>query len=469
MAIRIELPQVGESVTEGIVGRWLKQPGDVVEKYEPLVEVVTDKVNMEVPSPYSGKLTTLLVNEGDTVPMGTAIAEMETGDAEERPEPRATPPETPTQPQEPAGQRRRSIDRTGVLLKDVRPVGPTGSGEEPQLPEEYAPTYGQEPSTPESGPTRQASAAPQGRKRYSPIVRKLAREHGIDPANVPGTGMGGRVTRDDVLRFVEKAGVAPVREPEAPPAGAPQEPPAAPARVEPGEAGADEEVVALTPLRRMIAGNMVRSATQIPQAWSYHEVDVSGLVARRESLKEEFSRREGVDLTYLPFVIKAVAESLRENPMLNSAWAEDRIILKRRINIGVAVAAPQGLVVPVIHDADRLSTAGLAHACHDLVQRARQNTLTLQDVQGGTFTVNNTGALGSIVSQPLVNPPQAAILTAEAIVKRPVVLTGDAIAVRPIMNVCMSFDHRIVDGAESGAFMLAVKRRLEAIGPDTPV
>jgi len=443
MPVTIQLPQVGESVTEGIIGRWLKQVGDTVEKYEPLVEVMTDKVNMEVPSPFSGKLSALLVKEGEKIPMGAPIAEMETEEPVE--EPTATPPAPPSQEQ-PAP----SIGRTGVLLKDVRPVGPTGSGEEPPIPASMTPPRAPAPTpTPPSG-----KDAERGRQRYSPVVRRLAAEHGIDLAQVPGTGMDGRVTKEDVLRYVEQTTAAPagpVAQPAAPPAGP------------------DEEAVALTPLRRIIADNMVRSATQIPQAWSYVEVDVTSMVARRESVKEEFLRQEGVELTYLPFVIKAVVESLKEYPLLNSTWGGDRIIIKKRMNIGIAVATPQGLIVPVIHDADTTSIAELARACRDLTQRARDGTLNLEDVQGGTFTLNNTGPLGSVVSQPLVNPPQAAILTTEAIVKRPVVLPGDAIVVRSMMNICITFDHRILDGAEAGTFVTSVKQRLEAIVPDTPI
>ena len=230
----------------------------------------------------------------------------------------------------------------------------------------------------------------------------------------------------------------------------------------------DEERLPLTPVRRMIADNMVVSSTQIPQAWSMMEVDVTGLVRRRNEIRDEFELRTGVRLTYLPFVLKAVAEALRENPLVNSSWDGDAILLKRRINIGVAVAAPDGLVVPVVHDADRLSVAGLAEALDGLTGRARRGGLAIEDVQGGTFTVNNTGALGSVLSRPLVNPPQAAILATESIVKRPVVV-GDAIAIRSMMNLALTFDHRVMDGSEAGAFLSAVKRLLEAIGPDTPV
>ncbi|MBI4311320.1 MAG: 2-oxo acid dehydrogenase subunit E2 [Chloroflexi bacterium] len=449
----VALPQVGESVTEGIIGKWLKKPGDRVEKYEPLVEIVTDKVTMEVPSPYAGRLTALRANEGETVPMGAAIADMETEEAAaSRSAAQGAMPPAPA-----AAPAAQGIGRTGVLLKDVRPVGPTGSGEEPAIPAEL-PAAPAAAAPPPSG----APAVATERQRLSPVVRKLVEEHNVDLAQVKGTGLEGRVTKEDVLHYVEARKAAP-----AVLAAAPVAPPAPP--MTPVPPGADEEALPLTPLRRIIAENMARSATQIPQAWSYVEADVTTMVARREAVKQEFARREGVDLTYLPFAIKAVVECLKENQLLNSVWGGDRIILKKRMNIGIAVATPQGLLVPVVHDADRLSIAGLAKACRDLTQRARDGKLTLADVQGGTFTVNNTGALGSIVSQPLVSPPQAAILTTEAIVKRPVVVAGDAIAVRSIMNVCLTFDHRIMDGAEAGAFLASVKRRLEAVGPETPI
>ncbi len=260
--------------------------------------------------------------------------------------------------------------------------------------------------------------------------------------------MGGRVTRKDVQGYIDSAGER-TAEPEP-------------------TVGADEERVPLTPVRRMIADNMVKSSTQIPQAWSIVEVDVTGLVRCRESLKDGFQQREGINLTYLPFVLTVLAESLKEHPLLNSSWDGDAIIVKRRINIGIAAAAPDGLVVPVIHDTDSLSITGLARAVHDLTTRARQGKLALSDVQGGTFTLNNTGPLGSVMSRPLVNYPQAAILATEAIVRRPVVV-NDAVAIRSMMNVCLTFDHRVMDGAEAGAFTRAVKQRLEAIGPETEI
>ena len=434
----IELPQVGESVTEGTIVQWLKGVGDHVDRYDPLVEVLTDKVSMEVPSPVAGVITELLAEEGQTLPMGAPIASIQTADAVESTVPDSTTPAAPAE--EP-----QSIDRTGVLLKDVAPVGPTGSGNV------IIPAAQDTAGSEQSGHGRQ-------RRRYSPAVQRLADEHGIDLSQVQGTGISGRITRKDVLAYTEARAQSTVLE--APAASAPE--------VSAVSVTADEERLPLSPVRRMIAANMKRSASEIPAAWSITEVDVSGLVRRREVLRDDFQRREGVNLTYLHFVIKAVAESLRENPLLNSSWADDAIILKKRINIGIAVAAPDGLVVPVLRDADTLSVAGIAVRASDLTARARQGRLAVEDVQGGTFTLNNTGALGSIASQPIINHPQAAILTTEAIVKRPVVI-GDAIGIRSLMNICLTFDHRIMDGAEASAFSNAVKRRLEAICDDTGI
>ena len=447
MAMILELPHVGESVVEGTIGKWLKQPGDKLTRFEPLVEVITDKVTMEVPSPIDGSLLKILAQEGETVPMGAPIAELETAGGSDG---AALAPATEPTPAPAAAKQPAPVGTTGYLVKNINPVGPTGGGVEAEQ-GSPVPAQAQQQTPP---PTDQSTAeAPGGASRLSPTVRRLAREHGVDLAQVSGTGLGGRITRDDLIRYVE----------------AKESPAGTAAQVQPKpEAGADEQHVPLTPVRRMIADAMVRSVSQIPHAWSTIEVDVTGLVALRAQVRTAFEQREGVDLTYMPFAIKAVAESLKENPTLNASWGGDKIILKRRINVGIAVAAPNGLVVPVIHDADRLSIAGLAAALRDLTQRARQNKLTIEDVQGGTFTLNNTGALGSTISYPIINHPQAAILTTEAIQKRAVV-RDDAIAIRSMMNICMAFDHRINDGAESGAFLQAVKSRLESMGPDTPL
>lgn len=428
----IELPQVGESVTEGVIGKWLKSIGERVERYDPLVEVVTDKVNMEMPSPVAGTLTAVLVSEGDTVPMGAPIAEVAVDGETQVGAPTSSPTDDSQAVVQPAA------DRIGTLLKNVAPVGPTGSG---------GPISTDDPGKP-SRPSR--------RRRYSPAVLRLAEERGVDLDLIEGTGLGGRVTLKDVRGFIEQSEAVVVETTEQAPSPQP---------VRPDE---DDERVPLSPVRRMIADNMVRSATEIPQAWTLVEVDVSGLVSRRQAVRDDFRDREGINITYLPFVMKAVAESLKENPLLNSCWDGDAILYKRRINIGIAAAAPDGLVVPVVHDADAMSIAGLARKIDDITTRARRGQLKLEDVQGGTFTLNNTGVLGSVLSQPLVNFPQAAILTTEAILKRPVVV-GDGIAIRSMMNLCMSFDHRIMDGAEASSFINSVKRRLESIGPDTGV
>ena len=470
----IELPHVGESVVEGTIGKWLKKPGDKVERYEPLVEVVTDKVTMEVPSPVDGSLVKILAEEGETIPMGAPLAEVETADSQASEVAETASPASPGPVEESdAGSAEVAIEapatpavsRIGYLNTSATMIGPTGGGSGDDTPP--APPPEQAAAALAASLAAQVaietpaitSPASNGRRRLSPAVRRLAREHDVDLSLVAGTGMGGRITRDDVLKHLETRDAVPAKT-------AFPEPVESRSAVEPqASAEGDEEYRPLTPVRRMIAEAMVRSVTQIPHAWSTVEVDVTDLVAGRAAMRESFRQREGVDLTYLPFVIQVLVETLKENPTFNATWGGDKIVLKKRLNIGLAVAAPNGLVVPVIHNADRLSLSGLAHAVADLTQRARDNKLTLGDVQGGTFTLNNTGALGSLVSQPIINYPQAAIMTTEAIQKRPVVI-NDAIAIRSMMNLCMSFDHRINDGAESSAFMQSIKRRLEAIGPE---
>ncbi len=428
MRVTVELPQVGESVVEGIVARWLKKPGELVQMYEPVAEIVTDKVTMELPSPVSGRILRFLVEEGAKVPVGTPLLEIE----------RLSESES-----ELAGD--QGGDRVGRLFEEERPVGPTGGGA--LLEAEETAAKGAE----DKGTFGEGAAAPVEEPWYSPAVRRLAREHGIDLRTISGTGLGGRVTKEDVLAAIAQRGVR-----------------------------AEEEHVKVTPIRRFIAENMQRSAREIPQAWAMVEVDVTRLVLYRERIKEEFQKREGVKLTYLPFVLQAVIEGLKRHPHLNARWAEEHIVLRRRIHLGIAVATEQGLLVPVIHDADQLSLAGLAHAVHELTQRARRHQLTLEDVQGATFTVNNTGALGVVLSRPIVPPGQAGILTMEAITQRVIVSTDQAphvlsqdaeeslsplvaptLSIRYCMNMCLSFDHRILDGAEAAAFLRTVKHRLE--------
>ena len=418
MSTIIDLPQVGESVTEGIIGKWLKQPGDHVDKFEPLVEVMTDKVNMEVPSPVTGTLLRTLAAEGDVVPMGSPIAEMEEAGVA-------------------AGEREDAPAEHFEFVGSVRSVGPTGSGEGGEgrpdaLSDEVA-------------PSQTAERVPDEPPPLSPLVRRLVAEHSLDPAQVRGTGRGGRVTRDDVLRHLaQRAELVP-----SPPADD------------------DASVRALTPMRKSIAEHMSRSAREAPAAWTMVEVDVSGMARLRAAHRGAFELSTGVPLTYLPFCAHAVAQALSDDPLLNGRWDGDHVTLNHRVRLGIAVSTEQGLVVPVVHDADRLSVEGLAVRIAELVKAARAGALTLADVQGGTFTLDNTGALGSIASVPIINHPQAAILTTEAIVKRPVVTEGDAIAIRSMMNVCMAFDHRVCDGAEAARFLRSVKARLEAMDEGT--
>ena len=471
MAVTVELPHVGESVVEGTIGKWLKQPGDMVRRYEPLVEVVTDKVTMEVPSPVEGELLRVLAAEGETLPMGTPIAEV--GAPGETPSAEAPTPPAPPVQQAAAPASSAPGGTIGYLMRDVTPVGPTGGaaveaaepmvgvGAQPVTPPSPIATPTTTPAVAPVSPAAQDPVKPGSRQRLSPAVRRLAREHSIDIDRIQGSGLGGRITRDDVLHYLT--------EPQPTPAPVAAARVAAPMPAVTEAAGPDEERVPLTPVRRMIAEAMVRSVTEIPHAWSTKEVDVTGLVALRQGVRAEFERQEGVSLTYMPFVIRAVVEALRNVPTMNASWGSDSIVLKRRINLGLAVAAPNGLIVPVIHNADRLTISGLAHAVHDITERSRNNRLTIDDVQGGTFTLNNTGALGgSVVSGPIINYPQAGIMTTESIEKRPVV-RDDAIAIRSMMNICLSFDHRINDGAEASSFLETVKTRLESYGPDTSI
>ncbi len=421
----IKMPQLGESVTEGTVDRWLKKEGDFVKKDEPLVEVVTDKVNAEIPSPFEGKLLKISVLEGTTIAIGTEIAQIEV---------------------EGAGT---MTPATGAADPTAPPAASTAAA---------ATTNG-----------RPGADAVAGRGRFSPAVRRLADEHGIDPGTLTGSGEGGRVTRDDVLAHVtaiKAVGAAAPAPPSADPAAKPASPtpteaarPSPPAA--PSPAGEREELVRINAVRRSIAEHMVRSVQTSPHVWTMVEVDMSGLVRYREAEKESFRSRHGVNLTYLPFVAQILCEALREFPFLNSTWTDEGIILKRYVNLGLAVAVPpDGLIVPVIRDADRLGFTDLVRAIADLTERARGKKLKPEDVQGGTFTLNNTGATGSIASQPIINQPQAAILTTESIMRRPVVI-GDGVAIRHMMNMCMSFDHRILDGQMAGQFTNRIKKRLE--------
>jgi 2-oxoisovalerate dehydrogenase E2 component (dihydrolipoyl transacylase) len=401
---QVTMPQLGESVTEGQVSRWLKHPGDPVEKYEALVEIITDKVNAEVPSPVSGVMGEILVAEGDTVAVGTLIC--------------------------------------SIMVSDERADAPT-------------------PAASAAPATNGSQAGRAG--RASPAVRRLADEHHLDIASIQGTGLGGRVTKKDVEDFMAAGAGAPTAV-QQPSTSTSSQPAASAPIVDEGD-----ELVPLNALRKAIAEHMVRSRQTAPHAWCATEVDMSGVVALRDAEREAFRAREGVDLSYVPFAIKAACEGLRAHPGVNATFTPDGVLRRKAINISVAVSLDDGLILPVIHDADKLSLAGLAHQLHDVAERARAGRLTLEDVQRGTFCVNNPGTFGTVISAPIINQPQAAIMTMEAIVKRPVVLAGDLIGIRSMMFLGMSFDHRVMDGMEAASFLGDVKRALEAMAPGTAI
>jgi 2-oxoisovalerate dehydrogenase E2 component (dihydrolipoyl transacylase) len=457
---KVTMPQLGESVAEGTIGKWLKQPGDHVAKYEPLLEVITDKVNAEVPSPFEGILREILAEEGATVPNDAEIAIIETADGDA---PAATGPVVTSEP----------AAKPGFEPAD----GPAGSDERPTAPA----TPPAVPAAPIAAATAAAPAATgDADARMTPAVRRLLREHDLTPAQITGTGGGGRITREDVLAVVEAMRTGSPAPSAAPASSTSREPvaiPVAPAAKAPTGTpivfpeGADEVLLPMTQMRKGIAAQMTR-ALLVPHAYVHMEVDVSGLVRAREAAKREYQAREGISLSYVPFVIKATVEALKQYPTFNAHWTEAGILAKRRIHMGVAVAVDDGLLVPAVRDVDQLSISGLNRAIADVAARARAGKLRLDDYGGTTFTIDNTGWFGSNLTMPIINVPEVAILTMEAIIKRPVVretAEGDVIAIRPMMNMVMAIDHRANDGAQAAAFLRAVKAALEAVGSDTPV
>ena len=452
---KVTMPQLGESVAEGTIGRWLKKPGDRVEKYEPIVEVITDKVNAEVPSPFAGTLTAILVDEGATVPNETPIAEIETAEAAGADAP-------------------ASVEGPATAVTPGAPASPPPAAPPP------APSV---PSSTASAGASDVAAIPPAvgdpDARMTPAVRRLLREHGLAAEQVRGTGGGGRITRDDVLAVVEaiRAGslsaAAPSASAPAPAAPAPSRsgrpaPAAAPVVFPPG---VDEVLVPPTQMRKGIAAQMTR-ALQAPHAYVHVEVDATSLVRLRDALKRDYQAREGLPLSFVPFVVKAAVEALKRHPTFNATWTEQGLVAKRRINVGVAVAVDDGLIVPVVRDVDQMSINGINRAIADVAARARAGKLRIDDFGGGTFTVDNTGWFGSILTMPILNVPEVAILTMEAITKRPVVVEtpqGDVIAIRSVMNMVIGIDHRANDGAQAGTFLRDVKAWLEGVGPETPV
>jgi 2-oxoglutarate dehydrogenase E2 component (dihydrolipoamide succinyltransferase) len=399
------MPQMGESIAEGTVTKWHKKVGERVERDEPLFEISTDKVDTEVPSPVAGILTEIRVSEGQTVPINTVVGVIGGETPEARPEAprREAPPPPPASPAPPAVASQMHAPRT------------------------------------DRGP------------RSSPLVRRMARENQIDLPNITGSGQGGRITKQDVLRHLE-SGQAP-----APPPGSAA--PFATAQAS-GVPRGRVEVVPMTAMRKSIAEHMVISRRTSAHVTTVFEADVSRMVQVREGWKAAFEKEEGVKLNYTPFFVRTVTAALKSFPALNASIEGDKVVYRKDYNIGVAVALEGGLIVPVVHHADEKSFLGLARAVADLADRARAKKLKPEEVQGGTFTVTNPGPFGSLFGTPIINQPQVAILGVGGIHKRPVVV-NDAIAVRSMVYLALSFDHRLVDGALADQFMADVKRRLE--------
>jgi pyruvate/2-oxoglutarate dehydrogenase complex dihydrolipoamide acyltransferase (E2) component len=508
---KVTMPQLGESVAEGTIGKWLKKPGDHVAKYEPLLEVITDKVNAEVPSPFEGVLKEILVEEGATVPNNAEIAVIEEAGVAQAAEAEApamaeAPAKTETSAKDEAPPKAEAApEPEPAAAAEPAPAGPP-PGETANAGASSAMASSAPSAAPAHGPAgsdeRAAHELPgNAEARMTPAVRRLLREHGLTAAMIVGTGGGGRITREDVSDFVESqrtdqpvgkqnaaAGAAPTLAPSTPvgpgrgpePAaaavasGAPRPAAAPAAKAAPSIAfpeGADEVLVPMTQMRKGIAAQMTR-ALQVPHAYVQMEVDVSNLVRFRDRNKRDYQAREGVSLSFVPFVVKASAEALKRNPAFNAHWTEQGLLAKRRINIGIAVALDDGLIVPVIRDVDNLSIHGLNRAIADVSERTRAGHLKVDDFGGGTFTVDNTGWLGTNMVMPIINVPEVGIVTMDRITKRPVVVEtpdGDVIGIRSIMNMVLGVDHRANDGAGGAALLRDIKAWLEAVGSETPI
>jgi 2-oxoglutarate dehydrogenase E2 component (dihydrolipoamide succinyltransferase) len=505
--IEVVMPQMGVSVSEGTITRWLKQPGETVALDEPLLEISTDKVDTEVPSPGEGVVAEIRVQEGETVEVGTVLATIAPAGAavaEPVAEPETPAPQPPAEPEAPQ-----------PAAEEAAPEPAAASPPQPEP--EPAPAATTEPAaaTPAAAEPTAAAAEPAGNGKLfvSPVVARIAAQHGVDPSVVPGTGQGGRVTKKDILAYIESgAAAAPAAEPAEPapaepavaaptpaPEAAPAEaaaPPEAPAPPAPAPAPtpaaapapppapprpAPEPVAAAAPLageveepmnamRRGVAEHMRRSLDTSAHVTSAIEVDMSRVVAAREHLKKDFQTSYGVNPTYLAFVTKAAVETLKDWPWVNGEIRGEKIVTRPWVNVGIAVALEdgKGLIVPVIRNAQDLNLLGLARAITDLAERARTKKLMPDDVQGGTFTITNPGGFGTFHGTPIISQPQAGILGTYALVKRPWVvqdeLGQDVIAIRPMMNITLTYDHRLVDGAYAGGFLRDLRERLEGWG-----
>jgi pyruvate dehydrogenase E2 component (dihydrolipoamide acetyltransferase) len=463
----VTMPQLGETVVEGTITKWLKHEGDHVDQDEPLFEISTDKVDTEVPSPAAGTVTKILVQEGQTVSVKTPIAEIDGAEAagDEAAGAGATPDSArePAQasPAAPPQSQPQSGSGPGAAQAPTAPA--------PAPPAEATPAARAQPPGPEAQMPDRGSRS----QIISPLVRRLAEENGVDLSQVIGTGTGGRITKNDVMAFaVSRETAAPGARPTAgptAPAPAPAATPAAPApetapepQVAPAPAAArgGEEVVPMTVVRKSIAEHMTRSLQVSARAWNMVEVDMEKIARIRSAAKESFTAREGFNLTYMPFLARAVVDALLANPLVNSELRGEEIVVRHYVNLGIAVSYDQGLIVPVVKGADGMNLIGLARAVNDLATRARAHRLKPDEVHEGTFTITNPGPFGSILSLPIINQPQTGILAFDAVVKRPVVI-DDAIAVRHMVYVSMSWDHRVIDGALASQFLARIKENME--------
>ena len=413
MAIeKITMPQLGESVTEGTISRWLVSVGDHVNKYDPLVEVISDKVTAEVPSSFTGVIKEIIADTDQTLLVNEVICSIETDGATEK------------KPEENIVEENK-LEEKEMVKKEMPPERTK-------------------------------------KMRYSPAVLKLSQEHGIDLNQVSGTGLEGRITRKDVLKIIEKGEISTINtdtEPTTSTESISRPMPAFSAEIQIEAAKGDIEIP-VNGVRKAIAEQMVKSKYEIPHAYMMVEVDATNLVQYRDGMKEEFKKKEGFNLTYFAFFVKAVAQALKEYPGINAIWAGDKIIHKKDINLNIAVATDHELFTPVIRNADEKSIKGIAREISEYGVKVRTGKLQVDDLKGGTFTVNNTGTIGSVQSMGIINQPQAAILQVESIIKRPVVI-NNMIAIRDMVNLCLSLDHRVLDGYICGLFMRRVKEILE--------
>ncbi len=453
----IQMPQLGETIVEGTILKWLKREGDSVERDEPLFEISTDKVDTEVPSPVAGTVRKILVDEGTTVPVGTALMEIDEAGAAA---PDASSPasggaaSSPYSEAAPTAEASADVSAGAASSEGSSAAPPPAPAPAPAAPAP-APAVAA-PPVPAAVPAAVATMPDRGPRSQilSPLVRRLAKEHDVDLAQIPGTGSGGRITKADVMAVISSGG-AQATAGAAAPAMAPAQPMPAPS------AGIGDEVVPVSHIRRAIAEHMLASTQGTARAWTMVEVNVDHLVKLRERVKDAFQERYGIKITYLPMVVRATVDALLEYPDVNARLDGENIVRHRFVNMGIAVSYDAGLIVPVVKGADGMNTIGVARSIADLAGRARAHQLQPDEVQGATFTITNPGPYGSVASVPIINQPNVGILSFDAIVKRPVVI-DDAIAIRSMVNLSMSWDHRVIDGELATRFLARVKQNLES-------